>query len=170
MDSQTPDQAASGGMPQRDLEIADLANQLYLKRRARDMTLAQASEEIGVSAATLSRFERLRNGVGHGPIGESLVPDMRTVVAVARWLQVAPTMLTKLRGADLVLPASNNEPASVPDIVEAHLRADRNLDEEAALALMRMFRMAYDQFSRLKRTTNGDETQEPRQGGSGEEG
>jgi hypothetical protein len=38
---------------------------------------------------------------------------------------------------------------STPDIVEAHLRADRNLDAETAAALGRMFRLAYERFTQL---------------------
>ncbi|MFN2481882.1 MAG: hypothetical protein ABR554_10490, partial [Pyrinomonadaceae bacterium] len=36
---------------------------------------------------------------------------------------------------------------STPSIVEAHLRADRNLSEETARALSELFRVAYAQFS-----------------------
>jgi hypothetical protein len=37
---------------------------------------------------------------------------------------------------------------STPEIVEAHLRADRNLTPETATALSELFRVAYTQFSR----------------------
>jgi hypothetical protein len=37
---------------------------------------------------------------------------------------------------------------SMPEIVEAHLRADRNLTPETAHALAELFRVAYTQFSR----------------------
>lgn len=30
-----------------------------------------------------------------------------------------------------------------PDVIELHLKADKNLDKQAALALARMFRVAY---------------------------
>jgi hypothetical protein len=36
---------------------------------------------------------------------------------------------------------------AMPDIVEAHLRADRNLTPETAKALSELFRVAYQQFS-----------------------
>ena len=36
---------------------------------------------------------------------------------------------------------------ATPDIVEAHLRADRNLTPETAKALSELFRVAYQQFS-----------------------
>ena len=37
---------------------------------------------------------------------------------------------------------------STPEIVEAHLRADRNLSPETASALSELLRVAYTQFSR----------------------
>jgi hypothetical protein len=37
---------------------------------------------------------------------------------------------------------------STPEIVEAHLRADRNLSPETADALSQLFRVAYSQFSK----------------------
>ena len=39
---------------------------------------------------------------------------------------------------------------STPEIVEAHLRADRNLTSETASALSELFRVAYAQFSRTE--------------------
>jgi hypothetical protein len=36
---------------------------------------------------------------------------------------------------------------ATPEIVEAHLRADRNLTPETAKALSELFRVAYAQFS-----------------------
>ena len=36
---------------------------------------------------------------------------------------------------------------ATPEIVEAHLRADRNLTPETANALSELFRVAYQQFS-----------------------
>ena len=37
---------------------------------------------------------------------------------------------------------------ATPEIVEAHLRADKNLTPETAKALSELFRVAYTQFSR----------------------
>ena len=37
---------------------------------------------------------------------------------------------------------------TAPEIVEAHLRADKNLTPETAAALSELFRVAYTQFSR----------------------
>ena len=46
---------------------------------------------------------------------------------------------------------------STPEIVEAHLRADRNLTSETASALSELFRVAYTQFSRTERRKEFEE-------------
>ena len=43
---------------------------------------------------------------------------------------------------------------STPNIVEAHLRADRNLKPEMAKALAELFRVAYSQFSNKQTDQN----------------
>lgn len=140
------------------VSVSELADRLFRKRKGRILTLGQASEQIGVSVATLSRLERQRHeshAVGEGT--GKFVPDTRTLAAVAHWLDVP---LGQIVGGDvpepigtrapILVPAvTHREGESVPDMVEAHLRADRRLDGEAALALAQMFRVAYDQFSRL---------------------
>ena len=40
---------------------------------------------------------------------------------------------------------------ATPEIVEAHLRADKNLSPETAKALSELFRVAYAQFSGTKK-------------------
>lgn len=44
---------------------------------------------------------------------------------------------------------------STPNIVEAHLRADRNLKPETAKALAELFRVAYFQFAGKPTDSNG---------------
>lgn len=127
--------------------ISDVASKLYRWRKAHNLILEQASERIGVSAATLSRLERQRDA--DKAATAPFVPDIRTLAAVTRWLGIP---LARVEGMD---PSEQSVPSqdineSVPEIVAAHLRADRNLDDEAAVALSNMFRMAYEQFSRLK--------------------
>lgn len=137
--------AASLAVPA--IDIAALADRLYRKRKGRGLTLAQAGQQIGVSAATLSRLERRRRERPERAGQAPFVPDARTLAAVARWVDPPPAS-----GA-----AATPEPAavvhhpgeSVPEMVEAHLRADRTLDDEAALALAQLFHVAYDHFSRL---------------------
>jgi hypothetical protein len=42
----------------------------------------------------------------------------------------------------------------VPEIVEAHLRADRNLTPETAAALSEVFRVAYSSYKQLSLNTD----------------
>lgn len=155
--AQTETESGGAGSSTR-ISIAELADQLFRKRKGRILTLGQASEQIGVSVATLSRLERQRHRLpSGGESGGDFVPDTRTLAAVARWLNVP---FGQVVGGDTSEPSGMHAPEripvvmhrageSVPDMVEAHLRADRHLDDEAALALAQMFRVAYDQFSRL---------------------
>lgn len=155
------------------LTIVALADQLFRKRKGRVLTLGQASEQIGVSVATLSRLERLRHGEkAAAQNGTNFSPDTRTLTAVARWLDI-PLGQIVVQDEVVSSEASTSQPASakyryregenLPDVVEAHLRADRQLDGEAALALAQMFRMAYDQFSRLPTTDAATDSSEKKE-------
>lgn len=159
MDIKSPAHASPATVSEQQISIADLAGRLYRKRKGRGMTLEQASEQIGVSAATLSRLERLRDQdspAAHGR--ESIIPDTRTLTAITRWLDVPLGRVVRFQAPDEAAASIEGEGGSVPDKVEAHLRADRNLDDESALALTQMFRMAYDQFSRLRQTRVSSDT------------
>lgn len=142
------DSADPGAVP--TFSVQELADQLYRKRKGRGLTLGQASRQIGVSAATLSRLERHRQEHAEGLERGAFVPDTRTLTAVARWLGM-PVGRVADDGTGAPTPVNQHADESVPDKVEAHLRADSQLDNESALALAQLFRMAYDQFSRLHR-------------------
>lgn len=131
--------------------VEDLSTLIRQKRQREKLTLEQAAKDSGVSAATLSRWER-RSGDGTDSTGPN-EPDVRTLTLITRWLGVSIDRVFGDRPGSPQVPDSN-ELASVPDIVEAHLRADRNLDERSAEALSEVFRLAYDQFSRLSNTSN----------------
>lgn len=148
------------------LDVVELAELLFRKRKGRVLTLGQASEQIGVSIATLSRLERQRHRRDAASAG-GFAPDTRTLAAVARWLDVplgrivvAGVPTTGESEAPAPVAVVYREGESVPDKVEAHLRADRHLDDEAALALAQLFRVAYDQFSRLHQARPAPESGE----------
>lgn len=115
-------------------------------RRRRDelgLSLRDLAAETSISASTLSRIE---NGTGK--------PDADNIARLTTWLDVPMERI--LSGRD---PQSEESQAVVyfpqeptPEIVEAHLRADRNLTPETAAALSELFRVAYTQFSK---TTGG---------------
>ncbi|HEY0069608.1 MAG TPA: helix-turn-helix transcriptional regulator [Chloroflexia bacterium] len=133
----------------------DLSHLIRSKRWAERLTLEEAAKIIGVSAATLSRWERggvqsgtRRGQVERGDEGKSIPePDTRTLAALTKWLGVSIDRVVdrEARQQDIV----DRTPSTVDtlDIIEAHLRADRNLDAQSAELLARLFRVAYEQFS-----------------------
>lgn len=118
------------------VDILRLAAMLKVKRGRRGLREV-ASEIGGVSASTLSRVE----------MGK--VPDLDTFVRICSWLAVQPDQffpaLSPLGegAAQAVHPGM-----STPDIITAHLRADRELAPETADALATMIRLAYSAVAR----------------------
>lgn len=119
------------------IDTAELGRAIKRKRLESKMSLRDVANETGVSASTLSRIE---HGTG--------TPDADHIAVLTKWLDmpVERVMNTK---------SEENEAAAVvffphepvPDIVEAHLRADPNLDPATAKALGELFRVAYKQMA-----------------------
>jgi transcriptional regulator with XRE-family HTH domain len=116
----------------------ELGRAIRRKREQMGLSLRDVADETDVSASTLSRIE---NGTGK--------PDADNIAQLTSWLDVPMERI--LRGRN---PQSDSSAAVVyypqeptPEIVEAHLRADRNLTPETAAALSELFRVAYKQFS-----------------------
>jgi transcriptional regulator with XRE-family HTH domain len=118
------------------INVAELGKHLRRKRHQERLSLRAVARQTQVSASTLSRIE---NGSG--------VPDAETLARLARWLEIPLERIVETRGRDLSDPVVYYPQESTPDIVEAHLRADRNLTPETARALSELFRVAYKQFS-----------------------
>jgi len=122
--------------PNPTVNVRKLGLAVRSKRRKDKMTLVQVAEQTGISAATLSRLERQIDD------GEAvkITPDLHTITLLAKWLSVS---------VDDFLPTSILEvrEQNMPEFVEAHLRADRNLDNESAKKLADLFRLAYEQYS-----------------------
>lgn len=116
----------------------ELGRAIRRKREQLGLSLRDVADETDVSASTLSRIE---NGTGK--------PDADNIARLTAWLDVPMERI--LRGRSPESQAKNpvvyypQEPT--PEIVEAHLRADRNLTPETAAALSELFRVAYRQFS-----------------------
>jgi transcriptional regulator with XRE-family HTH domain len=120
---------------------------LMKTRRAREnLTLQSVSHQTGVSIATLSRLEN-QSGTSGRTGGKR---DAHKLAAVAKWLGV------QLDPGAIQIPLETQDPLVHPQeqgtvqFIEAHLRADRNLDPTAAEALARMFQALYDQFSNTR--------------------
>jgi transcriptional regulator with XRE-family HTH domain len=107
------------------LNADKLGEALRRIRLERDMTLQQVSDQTEVSVATLSRIERL----------EFDSVKSETLGALNAWIAKNQFEFREKRKLD------------TPDIVELHLRADKNLDKETADALSDLFRTVYNRLA-----------------------
>ncbi|HKQ51995.1 MAG TPA: helix-turn-helix transcriptional regulator [Pyrinomonadaceae bacterium] len=128
--------AQSGGKSL--VNTVELGRSIRRKREEMGLSLRDVADETGVSASTLSRIE---NGTGK--------PDADNIARLTAWLNVPVERIMSGRDTEgeegravVYFPQE-----STPEIVEAHLRADRNLTPETAKALSELFRVAYAQFS-----------------------
>src|SRR5713101_4140208 len=121
------------------INTAELGSAVRRRREQQGLSLRDVAEKTDVSASTLSRIE---NGTGK--------PDAENIARLTAWLNVPmERILGGRRNEGEQAKAVVYYPhESTPEIVEAHLRADRNLTPETALALSELFRVAYTQFSR----------------------
>ncbi len=117
----------------------ELGRAIRRRRAELGLSLRDVATETAVSASTLSRIE---NGTGK--------PDADNIARLTSWLDVPMERILSGRN-----PQSEAAKAVVyypqeptPEIVEAHLRADRKLTPQTAAALSELFRVAYNQFSR----------------------
>ena len=121
------------------VNTGELGRSIRRRREELGLSLRDVADKTGVSASTLSRIE---NGTGK--------PDADNIARLTSWLDMPMERIlggarddSEDRKAVVYYP---NE--STPEIVEAHLRADRHLTPETASALSELFRVAYTQFSR----------------------
>jgi len=117
----------------------ELGRAVKRRREELELSLRDVASETGVSASTLSRIE---NGTGK--------PDADNIARLTSWLDVPMERILSGRHSQSAEAKAvvyyPQEP--VPEIVEAHLRADRNLTPQTAAALSELFRVAYTQFTR----------------------
>jgi transcriptional regulator with XRE-family HTH domain len=113
------------------LAMEKLAALLRAKRGKKG--LRETAKEIGdISPSTLSRVE------------QGKVPDLDTFTKLCNWLNVAPENFFD-SDIDNKVDAPPIPPgATTPEIIEVHLRADKELDPETAEALAEMVRAAYN--------------------------
>ena len=125
--------------PKSLVDTEELGRAIRRRREELGLSLRDVANETGVSASTLSRIE---NGTGK--------PDAENIAGLTSWLDVPMERILGGRHSESVDSKAvvyyPEEPT--PEIVEAHLRADRNLTPETAAALSELFRVAYTQFSR----------------------
>lgn len=117
----------------------ELGRAIKRRREELGLSLRDVANETAVSASTLSRIE---NGTGK--------PDADNIARLASWLDVPMERILSGRQqhADSSKAVVYFPQEPTPEIVEAHLRADKNLTPQTAAALSELFRVAYAQFSR----------------------
>jgi len=105
----------------------ELGRAIRRRREELGLSLRDAANETAVSASTLSRIE---NGTGK--------PDADNIARLTSWLDVPMERILSGRHhsqADAAKAVIYYPQEPTPEIVEAHLRADRNLTPETAAAL-----------------------------------
>ena len=119
------------------VNTVELGRAIKRRREELGLSLRDVADVTNVSASTLSRIE---NGTGK--------PDADNIARLTGWLDMPiDRVMNKQGGGSNVEPVVYYPDEATPEIVEAHLRADKNLSPETAKALSELFRVAYKQFS-----------------------
>jgi transcriptional regulator with XRE-family HTH domain len=118
------------------INTVELGRAIKRRREELGLSLRDVADVTDVSASTLSRIE---NGTGK--------PDADNIARLTGWLDMPIDRVMNKQSADNVEPVIYYPHEATPEIVEAHLRADKKLSPETAKALSELFRVAYKQFS-----------------------
>ena len=119
------------------INTIELGRAIKRRREELKLSLRDVADVTNVSASTLSRIE---NGTGK--------PDADNIARLTNWLDMPVDRVMKNRTQEDVEAVIYYPHEATPEIVEAHLRADKNLSPETAKALSELFRVAYSQFSK----------------------
>ena|SRR3982751_1288814 len=119
------------------INTIELGRAVKRRREELGLSLRDVADVTLVSASTLSRIE---NGTGK--------PDADNIARLTGWLDMPVDRVMKMAKKDDVEPVVYYPHEATPEIVEAHLRADKKLTPETAKALSELFRVAYQQFSK----------------------
>jgi transcriptional regulator with XRE-family HTH domain len=119
------------------INTIELGTAIKRRREELKLSLRDVADVTNVSASTLSRIE---NGTGK--------PDADNIARLTNWLDMPVDRVMKNRTSEDVEAVVYYPHEATPEIVEAHLRADKNLSPETAKALSELFRVAYSQFSK----------------------
>lgn len=120
------------------INTVELGRAIKRRREELELSLRDVADVTGVSASTLSRIE---NGTGK--------PDADNIARLTGWLDMPINrVMSKNSPSAEVEPVIYYPHEATPEIVEAHLRADKKLTPETAKALSELFRVAYKQFSK----------------------
>ncbi len=118
------------------INTKELGRAIKRRREELGMSLRDVADATAVSASTLSRIE---NGTGK--------PDADNIARLTGWLDMPiDRVMNKHQNSGVVDAIVYYPHEATTEIVEAHLRADKNLTPETAKALSELFRTAYEQF------------------------
>jgi len=118
------------------INTVELGRAIKRRREELGLSLQDVADVTNVSASTLSRIE---NGTGK--------PDADNIARLTGWLDMPIDRVMSKSDANVEAVVYYPHEAT-PEIVEAHLRADKKLTPETAKALSELFRVAYKQFSK----------------------
>lgn len=119
------------------INTVELGQAIKRRREELSLSLRDVADVTNVSASTLSRIE---NGTGK--------PDADNIARLTGWLDMPIDRVMNKQTEGNVEPVIYYPHEATPEIVEAHLRADKKLTPETAKALSELFRVAYKQFSK----------------------
>jgi transcriptional regulator with XRE-family HTH domain len=132
---------AGGGYLQAiHVDVDQLANYIQWKMDEEELSLRDVAREAKVSAPTLSRL--LQKGK------RTPRPDVDTLGRLIQWLNIPLEKIidTSVRSQKIDRPRGDTL-----ELIQVHLRADKNLSAEAARAIADMVKAAYRQFSKPSR-------------------
>lgn len=117
------------------LAISQLAALVKAKRGKKG--LRDTAKEIGdISPSTLSRIE------------QGKMPDLDTFLKLCEWLGISPSGFFESQNENKHPKEPTGLPLvpgmTTPEVIHAHLRADKELDPETAEALAEMVRVTYN--------------------------
>ncbi len=119
------------------INTVELGRAIKRRREELGLSLRDVADVTSVSASTLSRIE---NGTGK--------PDADNIARLTGWLDMPIDRVMNKQTEGNVEPVIYYPHEAMPEIIEAHLRADKMLTPETAKALSELFRVAYKQFSK----------------------
>jgi DNA-binding Xre family transcriptional regulator len=100
-----------------------------LRERRGGCGIRETAQEIGISAATLTRVEGGR------------LPDLATFQKICSWLKVNPSEI-------LDIPSHHNANSTDTLVAAVHLRADQTLPVTAASDLAQLIMVAHQELAR----------------------
>jgi transcriptional regulator with XRE-family HTH domain len=102
---------------------------VMVRERRGGRGIREVAQEVGISAATLTRVEGGR------------LPDLATFQKICSWLKVNPSEI-------LDIPTDNTASATDTLVAAVHLRADQTLPAAAASDLAQLIMVAHRELAR----------------------